>query len=126
MTYRPFRPIWLAGGAMVALAAISSAQAPSSDEFAQSIRPVLMQNCAACHNPANPRNRVGFLKAQTSKDLEANRGLWRNVAAQLHNRTMPPVDTKLSEDDRLRISQWIDKRLRQTACSAGDFAGAVA
>jgi len=68
MTYRPFRPIWLAGGAMVALAAISSAQAPSSDEFAQSIRPVLMQNCAACHNPAGAPSRTRALatKSRTS------------------------------------------------------------
>ena len=39
---------------------------------------------------------------------------------------MPPVESKLSEDDRLRVATWIDNRLRQTACSAGDFAGAVA
>src|SRR6476646_7464210 len=39
---------------------------------------------------------------------------------------MPPVETKLSEDDRLRVAGWIDNRLRQTACAAGDFAGAVA
>jgi len=39
---------------------------------------------------------------------------------------MPPVDSKLSEDDRLRVALWIDKDLRQTACYAGDSAGAVA
>src|SRR6476619_5039946 len=39
---------------------------------------------------------------------------------------MPPVETKLSEDDRLRVAAWIDNRLRQTACAVGDFAGAVA
>ena len=88
--------------------------------------PVLAQNCAACHNPANPRNRINFLKANTAQDIETNRGLWRNVAAQLRNRTMPPVETKLTEDDRLRVAAWIDNRLRQTACAVGDFAGAVA
>ena len=39
---------------------------------------------------------------------------------------MPPVETKLTEDDRLRVAAWIDNRLRQTACAVGDFAGAVA
>ena len=87
---------------------------------------LLAQNCAACHNPNNPRNRINFLKANTIQDIESNRGLWRNVAAQLRNRTMPPVETKLSEDDRLRVAAWIDNRLRQTACAVGDFAGAVA
>ena len=103
-----------------------AATAATKDEFAESIRPVLAQNCAACHNPNNPRNRINFLKANTIQDIESNRGLWRNVAAQLRNRTMPPVETKLTEDDRLRVATWIDNRLRQTACAVGDFAGAVA
>ena len=95
----------------------------ATDEFAESIRPVLAANCSACHNP---KSRVNFLKAATTQDLESNRGLWRDVAAQLRNRTMPPVETKLTEEDRLRVASWIDNRLRVTACSAGDFAGAVA
>src|SRR5580765_1183095 len=103
-----------------------TATAAAKDEFAEAIRPLLAQNCAACHNPNNPRNRINFLKANTIQDIESNRGLWRNVAAQLRNRTMPPVETKLSEDDRLRVAAWIDSRLRQTACAVGDFAGAVA
>ena len=102
------------------------AQPNASDEFAQSVRPVLLQNCAACHNPNNPKNRINFLKAAASKDVEQNRGIWRNVAAQMRNRTMPPVDSKLSEEDRLRVATWIDTRLRLSACNAGDFAGAVA
>src|SRR3954453_12189695 len=106
------------------LAGASLAQ-PAKDEFAESIRPVLAQNCTACHNP-NGRNRINFLKANSAQDIESNRGLWRNVASQLRNRTMPPVETKLTEDDRLRVASWIDNRLRQTACNVGDFAGAVA
>lgn len=111
---------------MIAMAGVSSAQQAATDEFAQSIRPVLTQNCAACHNPANPKNRINFLKANNTKDLQSNRGLWRDVAMQLRNRTMPPVDSKLSEDDRLRVATWIDDRLRATACDAGEYAGAVA
>jgi hypothetical protein len=68
----------------------------------------------------NSRNRISFLRANTTQDIETNRGLWRNVAAQLRNRTMPPVDSKLSEDDRLRVASWIDNRLRVTACAAGE------
>jgi hypothetical protein len=86
---------------------------------------VLLQNCGGCHDPANPKNRIDFLKAATARDMENRRGLWRNVAAQLRNRTMPPVASKLSEEDRFRIATWVDDRLRQTACNAGDYAGAV-
>src|SRR5258708_18353247 len=106
-------------------AAVASAQ-DAGQEFTRNIRPVLLQNCAACHNPANAKNPVPFLKATDVSGIEANRGLWRNVAAQLRNRTMPPTASKLSEEDRLRIPTWIENRLRQTACSSGDFAGAAA
>ena len=116
------RVLLFAGSALFVLSAVGAPK----DEFAESIRPVLAQNCAACHNPANPRNRINFLKANSAQDIESNRGLWRNVAAQLRNRTMPPVETKLTEEERLRVAAWIDDRLRQTACAIGDFAGAVA
>lgn len=101
------------------------AQAQSPDEFHKSVRPVLLENCRGCHNPDNPKNRIDFLKSATADEMNDRRAIWRNVAEQLRNRTMPPAASKLSEDDRLRISSWIDERLRATACSTGDFAGGV-
>src|SRR3954453_12117302 len=100
-------------------------QRDPSQEFTDHIRPTLVENCAACHNPAKAKGPAPFLKAGSLTDIEANRGLWRNVAAQLRNRTMPPTASKLSEEDRLRVSSWIENRLRQTACNAGDFAGSA-
>jgi cytochrome c553 len=123
LTFTPSRACLLAGALILASTAASPARA---DEFAESIRPVLAQNCSPCHNPKNPKNRVNFLKANTVQDIELDRGLWRDVATQLRNRTMPPVETKLTEEDRLRVSNWIETRLRQTACYIGDYAGAVA
>ena len=91
----------------------------AADDFTQNIRPVLAENCSPCH-------QKNFLKAQTAQDLQSNRGLWRNVSSQLRNRTMPPVASKLTEDDRLRVATWVDNELRRTACSNGDYAGAPA
>ncbi len=101
---------------------------PASDpakEFAQTIRPVLLDNCGTCHNPKNAKIRVDFLKAETVDGIQLRRGLWHSLSAQLRNRTMPPGASKLSEEDRFRIAKWVDDRLRQTACNAGDYAGAV-
>ena len=117
---------WATGFAVWLLLVGVAFAADPTVEFAKSIRPVLVENCSACHNGARQRGPANFLKAQTATDIEANRGLWRNVAAQLRNRTMPPVASKLTEDDRLRVAFWIDARLRDTACSAGPFAGAPA
>jgi cytochrome c553 len=109
------------------LASVTALAAPdAAKEFTESVRPVLAANCGTCHNPANPKNKIDFLKAQTVNDIENKRGMWRSVAIQMRNRTMPPVASKLTEDDRLRISAWVENRLRETACSLGDYSGAVA
>jgi hypothetical protein len=96
------------------------------EDFAKSIRPVLAQNCVPCHSSSTGKGPANFLKAQTAQDVDGDRGLWRNVAAQLRNRTMPPIASKLTEEDRLRVASWIDTELRRTSCSAGDYAGAPA
>ena len=107
-------------------AAVAFAATDNFDEFARSIRPVLAQHCGGCHDPANTKNPADFLKAQSAKDMESKRGLWRNVAAQMRNRSMPPIASKLTEEDRLRVATWVENRLRETACNVGEFAGAVA
>lgn len=112
--------------ALSALTALSAAfAADPSAEFGQSIRPVLARECGNCHDPAKKSNRVDFLKSESVQDIEARRGMWRGVALQIRNRTMPPVANKLTEQERLHIASWLDNRLRATACSGGEFAGAV-
>src|SRR5262245_31164871 len=110
--------------ALLALAVSTGiAQADPEQEFNSTIKPVLMQNCAACHNPAAVKLSAPFLRAASVTDIDKSRRLWRNVATQLRNRTMPPRDSKLAEEDRIRIASWIDSRLRATACTVGDHAG---
>jgi mono/diheme cytochrome c family protein len=118
-------PIRWALAFMLALPVFAATSVDPAAEFTARIRPVLVENCAACHNPAKANGPAPFLKATTITDLDSNRGLWRNVAAQLRNRAMPPVASKLTEEDRLHVSSWIESRLRQTACSAGDYAGSA-
>ena len=96
------------------------------DEFLAKIRPILTEHCSSCHNPANPRNRIDFLKSESPTDVETRRTLWRDVAMQLRNRTMPPGVAKISEADRMLAANWIDDRLRTTGCGTGDYAGFVA
>lgn len=111
---------------LLMLSAAAAYAAPdAATEFAENIRPVLVQHCGSCHNPENPKNRVDFLKSKTAGEMQARRGMWRDAAIQLRNRTMPPVATKLTEQERLNIANWLDRQLRETACAAGEYAGAV-
>jgi mono/diheme cytochrome c family protein len=96
-----------------------------AQEFQNQVRPALETHCAACHNPKNPKNRINFLAADDETDLGIRRVLWRDVAVQLRNRTMPPGNHKLTEADRLYLANWIDQKLRTTACAGGEFAGFV-
>jgi cytochrome c553 len=104
---------------------LAGVPAQAADEFLEKVRPILADNCAACHNSAKARGPANFLVAQSTLDVEKQRRLWRNVAAQLRNRTMPPVATKLTEEQRLYVSTWIDRDLKRSACSGEEFAGAV-
>ncbi len=109
---RLFGSILFIAGAL--LSDSGAAPALSADDaaalFIERIRPVLMDNCAARHNPADAKNRHDF-ESDDVADVETRRTLWRDVATQLHNRTMPPGDAKLSESDRLMVADWIMKRL---------------
>src|SRR5690349_344945 len=100
-------------------AGLAFAQASPQDparEFTGAIRPILATHCGTCHNPATGRNPANFLKAQTVQDIGSERGLWRNVAAQIRNRSMPPVASKITEEERLRVASWVETRLKETAC----------
>ena len=119
---RALAPFVAAGSALAASTATAAGGA--SQDFAQSIRPVLEQNCSQCHSPNKPKNPANFLKDTSVKDVDANRTLWRNVATQLRNRTMPPFASKLAESDRLRVAAWIENELRSTSCMVGEYAGA--
>ena len=94
--------------------------AATPEVFTHSVRPTLEQHCGTCHAA---KSRVNFLKAATAADIQAQRGLWRNVATQIRNRTMPPAPAKITEVERLDVAKWIDDRLRETACDAGSYAG---
>ncbi len=96
----------------------------SGQEFRTQIRPVLVKHCQPCHS-SESENRVRFLRARSAADVASERGLWRNVATQLRNRTMPPTGPQPSEHDRFKIATWIDRTLRETACEIGERASPV-
>ena len=96
----------------------------AADTFGSEIRPILERHCQACHGEGSD-NRIRFLEATSAADVAGSRGLWRNVAMQLRNRTMPPAGPQPSEGDRLRVSSWIDETLRSTACDVGVHAAPV-
>lgn len=136
MSSRPeFRPLWLPLAAVVGLSIPAgtshAAETPglppvSQTHYEDAVRPVLVRLCGDCHDPADHKDKLGFLRATTADDLDLARGIWHSVAEQLRNRTMPPPDQpQPTEGERLDVANWIEQTLRETACRGGEFAGVV-
>ena len=106
--------LWAAAGVVPLLA----------NDYQTSIRPVLVEYCGTCHS-AGTDNRIRFLEAISADSVAKEPSLWRNVAMQLRNRTMPPSGPQPSEGDRMRVADWIDSTLRAGACDLGVYAGPV-
>ena len=107
-----------------ALWGTAAARAQDAAAFGERVRPVLAEHCAACH-PNDGKNRHDFLRSEDAADVATRRTLWRDVATQLRNRTMPPGDARISEADRMFVAGWIENRLLTTGCTTGEYAGYV-
>ena len=95
--------------------------------FADTVFPVLDQYCFDCHDPEDSEGGVLFLGAKKPADMEKRRSEWRSVAEQLRNRTMPPAKQKdqPTEEERLKVANWIQAYLRESASKAPPFASPV-
>ena len=105
---------------------VAAPEADRSREFSETIRPALRELCWDCHDPEDSKGNVLFLDAQSLGGISGRRSTWRSVAAQLRNRTMPPPKkVQPKEEARMRLADWIDAYLRETACAEGPYAGNV-
>lgn len=121
---------WLPAAAVVWLAwnsaALTAAITPSSAEpirFDRDIRPILVENCLACHGP-DPATRKAGLRLDTREGVfEAGRRrdasvvpgdpdaspLWQRIGTDDPAEVMPPPDSlkALKPDEKERIRAWI-------------------
>ncbi len=108
---------------VVASAPLCGTDAKLAADFAADIRPTLVSYCADCHKKGKD---VPFLTAQTLDDISQQRSTWRSIVSQLRNRTMPPPEEEQPEEkERIRLSTWLARALRETARDLPDFAGAI-
>src|SRR5580700_4736969 len=106
-----------------ALAAGAGSKLPDKIEFNRDIRPILSDNCYACHGP-DKNKRKADLRLDTRQGLLGKDGhtgvvvakkpdeseLWRRVCSKDDDR-MPPAQfgKVLSETDRKLLRRWIDE-----------------
>src|SRR5262245_31297940 len=118
---------WLSWGAVVTLPLLSRpvsvARAESVVRFNRDIRPILSENCFACHGPDANKRKAGLrldtkdgLYEKTPKhdaavvprSLEKSE-LWRRITATDPDDLMPPAESRkaLKTEQKELLKQWI-------------------
>jgi hypothetical protein len=102
----------LATGAALALPWRSAAAVVSAAaQFHQEVEPVLKQFCYDCHGDGAKKGKVAFDEL-TSDDTLLKHDLWIEVLKNLRAGLMPPEKkARPSEEERLRVEQWIKSRV---------------
>ena len=85
----------------------------AADVFVTKVRPVLEQNCFACHGSDTQIQGVDFSAFKDGAAAAAKPDLWGKVREKLTARLMPPPPMPgLSADDTAAVVQWIDSVVR--------------
>ena len=116
---------WLAI-VLIALLVFSSESRAATDKinFTRDIRPILSDNCYACHGP-DEKSRKGKLRLDTKEGAYAKRekktavkpgslaasALWDRISAKDTNNIMPPVEShkKLTAEQIAKFKTWIEQ-----------------
>jgi len=112
---------------VLALAALPAAEAPRSAkvEFNRDVRPILAENCFACHG-FDPQHREADLRLDTFEGATADRGgargivpgdlsksdAWRRITSSDPDEVMPPPHSSkppLTVAQREVLKQWIEQ-----------------
>lgn len=98
--------------AVALLSATAAAATADSARFAKEIRPLLDQYCVKCHGGKKPKAGITLDQLKTDTDVYRDPRLWQGVAAQLHERAMPPEDKpQPSQEERDRLADSIKQAL---------------
>jgi cytochrome c553 len=106
----------LAVAAGQAAAETASAQDPTvvAKAFEQQVKPVLAGYCLGCHNAEKHKGDLDLSAYATGAAALAKREVWKECAAKLHQREMPPEKERKqpSDAERGQVEAWV-RSLRQ-------------
>ena len=112
---------------MLASFAPSRAADPSKASFERDIRPLIKDNCFACHGNGKAKGEVSLEKFETTADVHRAYKLWETVARKVVASEMPPEERKQRPDKREQalIASWIRHSLDQFYANAPPDPGRV-
>lgn len=78
----------------------------------------LETNCAGCHSGTKPSGGLDIARLKDPASIRERPDLWTHAALRVHNGEMPPAG-HLALDDREAFGNWVERNLREAACTEG-------
>lgn len=89
--------------------------------FADSVLPVLDNNCFECHNANKQKGDLRLDNVNWEMSSAENVKIWNNVFTEINEGNMPPEDEEPLEDiEREQILNWISRSMEQVATEVKD------
>ena len=91
---------------------------PNVTHFLESVRPLLMKSCLACHGPERSEGRLRVDQLNPNLLTGADVARWREIYNVLSNSEMPPDDEPdyaLADTDRGHIVDWLSEELNRAS-----------
>jgi mono/diheme cytochrome c family protein len=94
-------------------AAPGSGASPSlQHEYEQRLQPLVAKYCISCHGVDQPRGGVSLAGFEQIADVQREQHTWRQAAAHLRDRTMPPRGTPQPDpEERDAAAEWLIQAL---------------
>ena len=90
----------------------------SQAEFERDIYPLMKDICFGCHGNKRAKAELNLEAFGANPDFFKDGRVWERVAEMLRHREMPPENKKQpSEDQRILLTEFIDKELAKFDCS---------
>lgn len=118
---------------LIALAAGAFSHAPFarcasgaalSPSFEKDVRPIVVENCVACHNPDKHKGDLDLSQFATADKAKADEQTWQDVAERLRSGDMPPKRAKRrpSAEEQRTILAWIHQHIAAGTPDCGKIA----
>ncbi len=110
--------LWISAVASVGDFLSASAQDSKPTSFANFARPFIQQYCADCHGDEKQKADLNLEAFEGHPALYKKRELWESVRDMLAEREMPPEKkAQPSEEERIRMVQFINEELAEFDCA---------
>lgn len=114
----------VAGALLLAPIAAATESGRRSPSFENDVRPLISENCLACHNAQKHKGDLNLSQYSTSDKALADEQAWQDVADKLRNGDMPPEKAKHrpTDEQRKTILAWIDQNISSAQVDCGQIA----